>query len=161
MSCPRTLPRKNPEDPVRLEPRTPDLRVKHFTTEPRGTPPPPPRSVQYDIDINRPEDLLIDFLKLNDFLNILHSLIHHFETIPNSKNLQTTIEMWPLNDSKVQITQKIMWKKVKLLILSNFTFFPQCFPKHFSSMCWKWIYKEERLNYILTQVHVLLNFMLP
>ena len=33
----RTLPRKNPEDPVRLKPRTPGLRVKHFTTEPRGT----------------------------------------------------------------------------------------------------------------------------
>ena len=28
---------KNPEDPVRLEPRTPGLRVKHFTTEPRWT----------------------------------------------------------------------------------------------------------------------------
>ena len=29
----RTLPQKNPEDPVRLEPRTPGLRVKHFTFE--------------------------------------------------------------------------------------------------------------------------------
>ena len=38
VSCPRTLPRKNPEDPVRLEPRTPGLRVKHPTTEPRRTP---------------------------------------------------------------------------------------------------------------------------
>ena len=37
VSCPRTLPRKNPEDPVRLEPRTPRLRVKHFTTGPLGT----------------------------------------------------------------------------------------------------------------------------
>ena len=37
VSCPRTLQRKNPEDPVRLEPRTPGLRVKHFTTELRGT----------------------------------------------------------------------------------------------------------------------------
>ena len=37
VSCPRTLPRKNPEDPVRLEPRTPWLQVKHFTTEPRRT----------------------------------------------------------------------------------------------------------------------------
>ena len=34
VSCPRTLPRKNPEDPVRLEPRTPGLQIKHFTTEP-------------------------------------------------------------------------------------------------------------------------------
>ena len=38
MSCQRTLPWKNPEDPVGLEPRTPGLRVKHFTTEPRRTP---------------------------------------------------------------------------------------------------------------------------
>ena len=38
VSCPRTLPRKNTEDPVRLEPRTPASRVKHFTTEPRRTP---------------------------------------------------------------------------------------------------------------------------
>ena len=38
VSCLRTLPQKNTEDPVRLEPRTPALRVKLFTTEPRGTP---------------------------------------------------------------------------------------------------------------------------
>ena len=43
MYCPRTLPRKYPEDPMRLEPRTPGLRVKHFTTEPRRNNPPPPR----------------------------------------------------------------------------------------------------------------------
>ena len=28
---------KNPENLVRLKPRTPGLRVKHLTTEPRGT----------------------------------------------------------------------------------------------------------------------------
>ena len=38
MSCPRTLPHKNPEDPVWLKPRTPGLWVKHFTTEPCRTP---------------------------------------------------------------------------------------------------------------------------
>ena len=37
VSCPRTLPRINPDEPVRLEPRTPGFRVKHFATEPRGT----------------------------------------------------------------------------------------------------------------------------
>ena len=37
VSCPRTLPRKKPEDPVRLETRTPGLQVKHFTTEPLRT----------------------------------------------------------------------------------------------------------------------------
>ena len=29
---------KNPEELVRLEPRTPGLRVKHLIAEPRGTP---------------------------------------------------------------------------------------------------------------------------
>ena len=29
--------KKNPEDPVQLEPRTTGLRVKHFTTEPHRT----------------------------------------------------------------------------------------------------------------------------
>ena len=37
VSCPRTLPRKNPEDQVWLQPRTPGLQVKHFTTEPCRT----------------------------------------------------------------------------------------------------------------------------
>ena len=32
----KDTPTKNPKDPVRLEPRTPALRVKQFTTEPRG-----------------------------------------------------------------------------------------------------------------------------
>ena len=35
---------------------------------------------------------------------LTHSLIHHFETVPNSKNLQTTSEMWLLKDFKIQIT---------------------------------------------------------
>ena len=36
--CSRTLPQKNPEDPVWLEPSTAALRVEHFTTEPRRSP---------------------------------------------------------------------------------------------------------------------------
>ena len=35
---PKDTPTKNSEDTVLLEPRTPGLSVKHFTTEPRGTP---------------------------------------------------------------------------------------------------------------------------
>ena len=38
VSCPRALICKSPQDPMRLEPRTPGLRVKHFTTEPCRTP---------------------------------------------------------------------------------------------------------------------------
>ena len=36
--------------------------------------------------------------------NLTHSLKHHFETIPNSKKLQMTTEMWLLKDFKIQIT---------------------------------------------------------
>ena len=32
-----------------------------------------------------------------------HSLIHHFETVPNSNKLQTTTEMWLLKDFMIQI----------------------------------------------------------
>ena len=38
-----------------------------------------------------------------NILFVTHSLIHHFETIPNSKTLQTTTEMWLLKDFKIQI----------------------------------------------------------
>ena len=34
---------------------------------------------------------------------LTHSLIHHFETIPNSKKLQSTTEMGLLKDFKIQI----------------------------------------------------------
>ena len=54
-----------------------------------------------------------------------------FETVPNAKKLQTTAEMWLSKNFMTKIAQKTLWKKVKLLILSNFTFFPPCFPKAF------------------------------
>ena len=34
---------------------------------------------------------------------LTHSLIHQFETVPNSTKLQTTIEMWLLKAFKIQI----------------------------------------------------------
>ena len=34
---------------------------------------------------------------------LTHNLIQHFETVPNSKKLQTTTEMWLLKDFKIQI----------------------------------------------------------
>ena len=40
------------------------------------------------------------------FLSVIvlaHSLIHHFETIPNSNKLQKTNEIWLLKDLKIQI----------------------------------------------------------
>ena len=34
---------------------------------------------------------------------LTHPLIHHFETVQNSKKLQTTTEIWLLKDFKRQI----------------------------------------------------------
>ena len=34
---------------------------------------------------------------------LTHPLIHHFETVPNSKKLQTTTEVWLVKDFKIQI----------------------------------------------------------
>ena len=48
-------------------------------------------------------------------------VLAHLETVSNSKKLQTTTEMWLLKDFEIQIAQKTLWKKVKLLILSSFT----------------------------------------
>ena len=36
-------------------------------------------------------------------VDLTQSLIHHFETVLNSKKLQTTTEMWLLKDFKIQI----------------------------------------------------------
>ena len=74
-----------------------------------------------------------------------------FETVPNSKKVQTTTEMWQLKESEIQmqtttemwqlkesekqIASKTLWQKVKLLILSNFTFFHNVFQTLFSLMC--------------------------
>ena len=35
--------------------------------------------------------------------NLTHSLLHHFENDPNSTKMQTTNEMWPSKDFKIQI----------------------------------------------------------
>ena len=57
VSCTGTFPRKNPDDPVRLKPRTPGLRVKHFATEPRRTPNPSRDKLEIGVW------LLVDYFK--------------------------------------------------------------------------------------------------
>ena len=77
VSCPRTLPRKNPVDPVWLEPRTPALRVKHFTTEQRRTP-------QYERPILRLINCLHGILPFTPLILILT----HYQTT-NYRQFQT------------------------------------------------------------------------
>ena len=36
-----------------------------------------------------------------------YSLIHHFETVPNSKKLQATAQMWLIKDIKIQIANLV------------------------------------------------------
>ena len=57
---------------------------------------------------------------------------HHFETVQNSKKLQTTTEMWPLKDFKIQIPKKKNVKKGETAHFEQFHLFPKFF---FSSMC--------------------------
>ena len=63
---------------------------------------------------------------------LTHSLIDHFESVPNSKKLQTTTEMWLLKEFKIQIAQKTLWKKSEIAHFEQFHRFPQCFPKAFT-----------------------------
>ena len=92
---------------------------------------------------------------LKIFCLLTHSLIHHFETVPNSKKLQTTTEMWLLTLSqttKFRLFQnervckrqflslmktaeispkgyKTLWEKEKLLVTRNFSFSHSVFKR--------------------------------
>ena len=44
-------------------------------------------------------------------------------------------EMWLLKDFKIPTAWKTLWKKVKLLKMSNFTFFTMFSKKLYTSMC--------------------------
>ena len=72
---------------------------------------------------------------------IKHSLVHRFESVPNST------EIWLLKVFKTHIELKTLWKKVKLLKMNNFTFFHNVHLKLFSSRKMS-INMEERVKYI-------------
>ena len=55
---------------------------------------------------------------------LAHSLIHHFETVPNSKKLQTTTEMFKDTDC----IEKNSVEKGEIAHFEQFHPFPQCFP---------------------------------
>ena len=85
---------------------------------------------------------------------LTHSLIHDFETSPNSKKLQTTTEMWLLENFKIQTAYKTLWKKGEIAHFEQFHLFPQCFPKAFFFFnVLKLLYMEERVKY-KTKLHI-------
>ena len=67
--------------------------------------------------------------RLRTFTTMLtHSLVHHFETVPNSNKLQTTTEMWLLKD--FDCIENIV-EKGEIAHFEQFHLFLQCFPKAF------------------------------
>ena len=108
VSCPRTLPRKNPEDTVQLEPRTTGLRVKHFTTETRRilsqvlT-----RLTKYSPETWENEKMLD---------SSIFSFSHHgtfFLTLSQTSHSSLCVDSASL--------LKTLWEKEKLLIANNFS----------------------------------------
>ena len=63
--------------------------------------------------------------------DLIHSLTHHFETIPNSKKLQTTIEMWPLKGFQDTYCIENIVVKGEMAHFEQFHLFPQCLSKAF------------------------------
>ena len=61
---------------------------------------------------------------------LTHSLTHYFETVPNSKKLQTTTEMSLLKDFNTDCIENIV-EKGEIAHFEQFHLFPQCFPKAF------------------------------
>ena len=51
----------------------------------------------------------LNVFKISSSGYLTQSLIHHFETVPNSKKQQTTTEMWLVKDFKIQIELKTLW----------------------------------------------------
>ena len=72
---------------------------------------------------------------------LTHSLIHHFETVPNykkkKKKLQTTTEMWLLKEFKIKVAEKKNMEKGEIAHFEHLHLFPQCFPKAFFLQCVK------------------------
>ena len=70
---------------------------------------------------------------------LTHSPIHHFETVPNSKKLQTTTEMWLFKD----FNRKYCGKRC-IAQNEQFHLFPQCSPRSFLINVLKRVYMEKR-----------------
>ena len=101
VSCPRTLPRKNPEDQVRLEPRTPGLQVKHFTTEPRRT---------------------RDFVKVKDEVSKTKIACRHCQIV-----LKYTRNISNFNDHLTRKHFAVSLSKPFPFFFFHYLLFPQCF----------------------------------
>ena len=79
--------------------------------------------------------------------SLTHSLIHHFQTTPNSKKLQTTTKMCLLKEfSDTDYIENIM-EKGKIAHFEQFHLFPQCFLRDFFFNVLNWVYMEESVKF--------------
>ena len=74
-------------------------------------------------------------IKLLEILSLIHSLIHHFDTLSSSKNLRD--DNWNVAIKGLKDTDSIenIVEKGEIAFLSYFTFFQNIFLKLFFSVC--------------------------
>ena len=127
---PKDTPRKSPEDPVRLEPRTTGLRVKHkFTNEPRGT--------HVNSYYPFPKRQILESSKLKEFAD------DDFKFDENGRKLSKRVEN---TVGKGEIAR-----------YEQFLFFPQCFQKACfpgaskGVIVWEWV-KASRKTQTLRRI---------
>ena len=65
--------------------------------------------MQSDLDLYHPQRQMFSSMVLK---SLTHSLVHHFETVPNSKKLQTTTEVWLLRDFKILMRNVLLSQAV-------------------------------------------------
>ena len=69
---------------------------------------------------------------------LTHSLIHHFQTVPNSKKqLQTKTENVAIKECLDTDCIENMVEKGEIAYFEQLHLFPQCFPKAFFLQCVK------------------------
>ena len=82
-------------------------------------------------------------MKLNPFPN------DTFQTLPNWKNLQTSILNLMKMEESSSNGKKTLWEKEKLLVRSNFSFSRCIFKRHVPWLVWemdKWIFSQLLLS---------------
>ena len=130
---PKDTPTENQEDPVQLEPRTPGLRVKHFTTEPCGIPTKDDPTSWF----SRLWDRIFFHPQLGD---VLLCIEHHWHILTisqttNFRHFQTQgvcrcqFQIWWKWQKVLRIGWKLCGKKEKLLVTSNFSFSHSVFKR--------------------------------
>ena len=168
--CPRTLPRKNPEDPVQLEPRTPRLQVKDFATEPRWTLTDLEQSLDMQKNLPRATSRVCEtlismtpfFQKCNLYIwpwtwLITLTLVPKESLIPQGIHMQSTTtqsltiqKLWPIlkffvhKQKNIQTGQKLYAPDISIWELNPFPH-NDTFWRPWEISLWKTLMEKEKL----------------